>query len=153
MSAADELFRALGLDSVDQRLERIAATSDALHRSLKAGFYKNRKAVIARWAVRHLDLCARTFERPPPVDLIKLIEYQLGADKPERDGARKNREKFIAAAHYVAEHPDVTPAKIARAIKYEQKRVIACWLKDKEFQEIVGTRRLRLAHQQKSAEG
>jgi hypothetical protein len=49
----------------------------------------------------------------------------------------------------VAQRLDATPAQIARAIKYDQKRVIKSWLEDPEFQEIVGTLRLRPAHQQK----
>jgi hypothetical protein len=149
MSAADEFFRALGLDSVDQRLERIAATSAAMHSSLKAGLYKSRIAAVNRWVVRQLDLCARIFCRPPPPELVKLIEHLLGVDCPERNGRIKNREKFVAAVHYVAEYPDATPAKIARAITYDQKSVIARWLQDSEFKELVGTRRFRLAHQQK----
>jgi hypothetical protein len=153
VTAADELFSALGLDSVNQRLERIAATAAALLKGREAGMYKSQLADINRWAIRQLDLCARTFERAPPVKLVQLLEYQLGADKPKRDGAKKNREKFIAAAHHVAEHPNATPAQIARAIEYDQKYVIAGWLEDREFQEIVAIRRRRLVHQQKSTEG
>jgi hypothetical protein len=147
-SAADEFFSALGMATVDQRLERIAATAEAIRKS-PAGFYSGRRAVVHRWTARQLDLCSRTFCRPPPVELVRLVEHLLGADKPERNGAKKNREKFIAAAHHVALHSDATPAKIARAIKYDQKHVIARWLDDSEFREIVGTRRLRLTHQQK----
>jgi hypothetical protein len=149
VSAADELFQALGLESVDRRLDWIAATAAALLKGRKAGMYKSQLADINRWAIRHLDLCARTFERPPPVELVLLIEFQLGADKPKRDGTKKNRQKFIAAAHYVAEHPNATPAQIARRIKYDQKYIIAGWLNDQEFREIVGARQFRLAHQQK----
>jgi hypothetical protein len=149
VTAADELFSALGLDSVNQRLERIAATAAALLKGRKAGMHKSQLADINRWAIRQLDLCARTFERAPPVELVQLLEYQLGANKPKRDGTKKNREKFIAAAHHVAEHPNATPAQIARAIEYDQKYVISGWLEDPEFRDIVGIRRLRLAHQQK----
>jgi hypothetical protein len=106
VTAADELFSALGLDSVNQRLERIAATAAALLKGRKVAMYKSQLADINRWAIRQLDLCARTFERAPPAELVQLLEYQLGANKPKRDGAKKNREKFIAAAHHVAEHPN-----------------------------------------------
>jgi hypothetical protein len=149
VSAADELFSALCLDSVEQRLARIAATAEALLEGRKAGMYKAQLADINRWAIRQLDLCSRTFECAPPVELVQLLEYQLGADKPKRDGTKKNREKFVAAARHVAERPHATTAQIARAIKYDQKRVIAGWLEDPEFREIVGIRHLRLAHQQK----
>jgi len=149
MTAADELFRVLGLPSVDQRLDRIAKDAATLRKGLQAGFHKNQLAVINRWAIRQLDLCARTFDRPPPLELVVLLEYLLGADKPERNGSRKNREKFIAAAHHVAQYANATPAQIARAIQYDQKRVIQSWLCDREFNEIVDTRRLRLAHQRK----
>jgi hypothetical protein len=150
MSAADKFFRTLSpRDSVDQRLERIAATSATLHNDLKAGMCRYRLAIINRWVIRHLDLCTRTFKRPAPVELVRLIEHLVGADKPERNGARKNREKFVAAADYVAHYPDATPSKIARAIKYDQKRIIARWLEDPDFQEIAGIRHLRRAHQQK----
>ena len=147
MTAAEEFFRLVGGATVDERLARVAAASAALHKSV--GFYKNRVAEINRWTVRQLDLCSRTFERPPPVELVRLIEHLLGADKPARNGCRKNPEKFTAATHYVARFPDATPSKIANAIKYDQKRVIARWLKDPDFQEIVGMKRLRLAHEKK----
>jgi hypothetical protein len=127
----------------------MAATAAAVLKGRNAGLYKSQLADINRWAVRQLDLCARTFQRPPPVELVQLIEYQLKADKPKRDGAKKNRQKFVAAAHYVAEHPDATPAQIARRIKYDQKHIIVGWLEDQEFREIVGARQFRLPHQQK----
>jgi hypothetical protein len=149
MTAADELFRALGIATIDQRLERIAKDAAALQKRLQAGFHKNQLAMIHRWVTRQLHLCARTFDCAAPPELVLLLEYLLGAHKPERNGNRKNREKFIAAAHHVAQYPDATPAKIARAIKYEQKRIIRCWLDDREFKEIVNTRRLRLSYQQK----
>jgi hypothetical protein len=147
--AAEEFFGLLGA-TVDQRLDSIAATARALLSDLKAGTCRYRRSAINRWAVRHLDLCARTFCRPPPVELVALVEHQLGVASGARNSNRKNREKFIAAAHHVAQYPDNTPAQIARAIEYDQKRVIAMWLEDQEFQEIVSTRRLRLAHQQKA---
>jgi hypothetical protein len=149
VSAADELFRALGLDSVDQCLARIAATAATLLEGRKAGMYKSQLADINRWAIRQLDLCSRTFECAAPVELVQLLEYQLGADKPKRDGAKKNRKQFVAAARHVAERPDATPAQIARAIKYDQKHVIAGWLEDQEFREIVALRQLRLEHEKK----
>ena len=152
---ADEFFRLFSSafwprnPTVDQRLGSIAATARAVLASLKAGTCQHKPAAINRWIVRHLDLCARTFCRPPPVELVELIQRQLGVAGEERDGNRKNREKFIAAAHHVAQYPSATPARIARAINYDQNRIIAKWLEDQEFQEIVGSRRLRLAHQQK----
>ena len=152
---ADEFFRLFSSafrprnPTVDQRLGSIAATARAVLASLKAGTCQHKPAAINRWIVRHLDLCARTFCRPPPVELVELIQRQLGVAGEERDGNRKNREKFIAAVHYVAQHPDATPAQIARFIKYDQKNIIRGWLEDKEFQEIVGSRRLRLAYRQK----
>jgi hypothetical protein len=146
-AVAEEFFGLLGA-TVDQRLERIAETARAVLASLKTGTCQHKPAAIHRWTARHLDLCARTFCRPPPVELLELNEYLLGADKPERS-TRKNLEKFIAAAHYVAQHPKATPAKIARAIEYDQKRIIALWLEDQEFREIVGIKSLRLTSQQK----
>jgi hypothetical protein len=148
-AAAEEFFDLCGGGTVDQGLANIAATARALLADLKAGTRRHQRAAINRWAVRHLDLCARTFCRPPPVELVSLVEHQLGVAGAERDGNRKNREKFIAAAHHVAQYPDATPAQIARSIKYDQKRVIATWLEDPEFKEIVGMQRRRLAHQQK----
>ena len=74
--------------------------------------------MLNRWVVRQLDLCSRTFCRPPPPELVELVECLLEVESPERDGRIKNRAKFVAAVHYVAEYPDATPAKIARAIKY-----------------------------------
>jgi hypothetical protein len=41
MSAADEFFRALGLEPVEVRVARMAATAKALHNGLSAGFFKN----------------------------------------------------------------------------------------------------------------
>jgi hypothetical protein len=51
MTAADELFRVLGLPSVDQRLDRIAKDAATLRKGLQAGFHKNQLAVINRWAI------------------------------------------------------------------------------------------------------
>jgi hypothetical protein len=146
---AAEAFFALTGRTVDQRLQDIAATARAVLDSIERRSCPHKPSAINRWAVRQLDLCARTFCRPPSSELVALIERQLGAHASERDGARKNREKFVAAAHHKAQFPDATPAKIARAIGYDQKNIIKIWLEDQEFQEIVGTRRLRLAHLQK----
>jgi hypothetical protein len=148
--AADGLYAALG-SSVDAKLEQIASSATVLRKSMEAGFYSRRAVDIGRWATRQLQLCSETFCCPPPPELVALVAHMLGADKAER-GIKKNRAKFIAAAHYVAKYPDATPGRIATAIRYDQKTVIAGWLEDQEFQEIVGSRRLRLAHQ-KNAKG
>jgi hypothetical protein len=146
--AADEFYGLFGAP-VDQQLENITATAHTVLANLKDGTCRHKPADINRWTIEQLDLCAQTFCCPPPAELVRLVEYLLGADKPKRNGARKNREKFIAAAHHVAQYPDATPAQIARAIEYDQKIVIKGWLGRPEFQEIVGSRRLRIAHQQK----
>jgi hypothetical protein len=137
--AAEHFFAHLGL-TVDQRLASIAGTAGRELGRLKVGARAHRPAAIKRWVVRQLDLCARTFFRPPPPELVQLIEHLLGVDKPARDGARKNPKAFFAAASYLAAHPSATNNEVAREIQYDQKRIIAQWRKDPEFRKIAGIR-------------
>jgi hypothetical protein len=137
--AAEQFFAHVGL-TVDQRLASIAGTAGRELDRLKAGTRAHRPAAIKRWVVRQLELCAQTFCRPPPTELVQLIEHLLGVDKPARDRARKNPKAFFAAASYLAAHPSATNHEIAREIDYHQKRIIAGWRNDPEFRKIAGIR-------------
>jgi hypothetical protein len=118
-------------------LEGIASQA----RALLDGEIVERRAVVNRWIVRSLDLCARTFCCPPPPELVDLVAKQLRVAGTAR-GERQNWEKFSDAARYVAQHPEATPAQIARAIDYDQKRQISRWQADPEFDELVKLNRL-----------
>ena len=102
--AAEAFFQLVGQATVAERLANIASTARAVLHALKTGAHTHAPAAINRWAVRHLDLCSRTFHRPPPPELVALVAHQLRADKPERSG-RKNRPKFVAAAHHIDDFP------------------------------------------------
>jgi hypothetical protein len=151
--AAEQFFAVTGY-TIHQRLEGIADTARKLRRLTEAGHLYARKhgAEINRWAARHLDLCVRTFCRLPPVELVKLMERQLGADRPPRT-RRRNPEKFSAAAEYEARHPAATSSAIARAIGYNQQRMIAKWRKDPCYQEIVRVERWVLRQGEKNLRG
>src|SRR5262245_5927345 len=124
--AAAELLALTG-HTVDQRLARIAATAGYNLEALKDRTCPNRPAAINRWLVRHLDLCARTFCRPPPPELVALAAYQLAVKGPPRSH-RKNLRMFLAAARHKARHPDASVSQIAKAIGYPQKTTIKGWL-------------------------
>jgi hypothetical protein len=146
--AAEKFFALVG-DTVDQRIARIATNARALLQSREAG--RCRSTALSRWAVRQLDLCSRTFSRPAPPELVQLVEHLLGVSGPERDGQRKNRDKFLAAVEHVARHHDATPSKIGRAINYDRNAVIKTWLEAPEFQEIVAHKRYAIDHAEKKS--
>jgi hypothetical protein len=128
--AAEALFALDGLEGIASQA-----------RALLDGEIVERRAVVNRWIVRSLDLCARTFCCPPPPELVELVARQLGVAGTARD-ERQNWQKFVAAAHYVAANPEATASQIARAIDYDQKQQIKRWQADPEFDELVKLARL-----------
>jgi hypothetical protein len=127
--AAEGFFAAIGA-TVDQRLEAIATAARIL-----CQIKNDSPADVNHWAIRQLDLCSRTFCRPPPVELVELIARQLHVNGKRRTD-RKNRAMFFAAAKHKAKDPSATAAQICRAIGYDQKRQVKKWMADPEFCEI-----------------
>lgn len=67
-----------------------------------------------RWAVRHLDLCDRTFKRSPPTPLVDLVAHLLGSSKEPSGNPR--RPEFWQAAAFIAEYPAARDNQVGRAV-------------------------------------
>jgi len=99
------------------------------------------KAEVARWAARHLDLCSRTFQRPPPTSLVDLTAHLLDVSKEPTGNPRP--PEFWRAADYLAEHPDSRDSPAARAVGVSN-HTIKKWRGDPEFCQAIEGRRLML---------
>ena len=140
MNAADRLFGLTGR-SVDDRVAGIAKTArevlEELQRADKEkrtapGQKRRRPTMIGRWAARQLDLCVRTFERLPPVELVDLFAYLHQGKSPF--AAASHPVEWYRATHYKALHPDASSRDLAAASRASHTTCVK-WLKsDPDFE-------------------
>ena len=84
--------------------------------------------------MRNLDLCVRTFGRPPPAKLVDLIAHLLRVSK-EPIG-RGFTPDYWEAVRYVAEHPKASNREVGRAVG-KSKDTIRTLRQGKVFQNLV----------------
>ena len=153
MKAVDRLFELTGR-SVDDRLAGMAKTARTVLEEIQrtdnepravAGQKRRRPTIIGRWAARQLDLCAKTFERPPPKELVDLFNYLHDAAAPFT--TRPLANQWYRAAHHKALHPDASLREIAAASGVSHT-LCRDWLKnDPDFAaEIDGVRQVVKTH-------
>ncbi len=99
--------------TVDDEIQAIDREAEFYIAVMKFDLVPKKRNELARWLVKHLGMC-NSYCRPPPPKLVELAAHLLKVDTPPRS-RRRNKEKFRAAAAYVAEHPNATPSAIARA--------------------------------------
>jgi hypothetical protein len=137
--AAAKLF-SIARPTVAARLARIEAYAADCLELLDAKRPGIDIAEMRRETANMLSVCAAVLAEPAPDSLVRLNERLLQVKHRPRSGIR-NREKYYAAAQFVAENPGASVYQIMRAIGYEQRRIVRQWLADPEFKDAVEVRR------------
>ncbi|MEY4967240.1 MAG: hypothetical protein RL274_2823 [Pseudomonadota bacterium] len=97
-------------------------------------------ADIKRLAYDHLASCTITLCEPAPLALLDLCSRLMGVKKNAKTQI-KNKKGFLAAAKYVALHPDASVTAVKRTITSGDRKVIKRWREMPEFKLAVARQR------------